>query len=375
MNAKEPDQPPAGTEAPLDPAVTPDLFLKWRAPRFGQTNPERMNNPIWEWLVKSKLNAYTASQRLDGPSAMDAGPGWCFDRFGQSSTRLPDGRVVFIAGEHEDHYDPDFYIYNDVVILHSKGKVDILGYPREAFPPTDFHTATLAGNHIIIIGCLGYPKERKPGVTPVFVLDLKTFTISPMQTFGTSPGWLHGHEATLIDGGNSILIRYGKLDRGGEDASLVENIDDWKLYLADWHWERLTERRWKRWEIIRKDRKPNHLWHIRQAIWSQSVGWEKELREQMEQLTEDLGVRPDLDLMARLFNPSISHEEMPKVEDEYNIYRIKVNSVVVRYVEDMHSIQMTVEGDLPQATIGTLVSELTNRLSILENTTFDLREV
>ena len=45
------------------------------------------------------------------------GPTWCFSRFGQSETVLPDSSRVLIAGEHEDWYDPDFHIYNDVVVI------------------------------------------------------------------------------------------------------------------------------------------------------------------------------------------------------------------------------------------------------------------
>ena len=108
MNADE----HSGEAVPLDPAVTRDLFLQWRSPRLGSSNPERMNNPGWEWLAKPRINAYQANQCMNGPSAMDAGPGWCFDRFGQSASELPDGRTVFIAGEHEDHYDPDFHLFD-----------------------------------------------------------------------------------------------------------------------------------------------------------------------------------------------------------------------------------------------------------------------
>ena len=118
MRSDEPDQEPETTAVPIDPTVTSELFREWRSPRFGQSNPQRMNNPVWEWLIKSRISAYAANERLNGPDAMKAGPCWCFDRFGQSSTKLPDGRTVLIAGEHEDYYDPDFYIYNDVVILH-----------------------------------------------------------------------------------------------------------------------------------------------------------------------------------------------------------------------------------------------------------------
>jgi len=256
---------------PLDPAVTLDLFLKWRSPRFGNSNPERMNNPVWEWLVKSKINAYQANERLKGPSAIEAGPGWCFDRFGQSSNQLPDGRVVFIAGEHEDHYDPDFYIYNDVVVQNLNGRIDVFGYPRDVFPPTDFHSATLVSNRIILIGNLGYPEERRPEKTPVVILNLDTFAIVAAQTSGTPPGWIHSHKATLSDDGRSILLQRGKLDRGEKDKSLVENIDDWRLHLSDWRWERLTERRWPRWEVRRKDGENNHLFDYQQAVWAKQM--------------------------------------------------------------------------------------------------------
>jgi hypothetical protein len=241
---------------------------------------------------------------------MDAGPGWCFDRFGQSSTELPDGRTLLIAGEHEDYYDPDFHIYNDVVALHPNGSIDIFGYPAEVFPPTDFHTATLVGDQIIIIGSLGYQEQRKPSTTPVLKLNVSSLAISAVKTSGQPPGWIHEHEAILEESGDSILIRYGKLDRGGEGASLVENVDDWRLHLSDWSWERVTDRRWPRWEIVRTDRRPNHLWQIQQAIWCRRVGWPEELATTMHELEHELGSRPDLDLVEKLFRPKTPHEPM-----------------------------------------------------------------
>ena len=87
-------------------AVTPEIYAAWRAPRRGTANPERMDNPLWDWLIRTADNAWSATQRFGGPSAFDAGPSWCFDRFGHPAVRLADERVVFIAGEHEDHYDP-----------------------------------------------------------------------------------------------------------------------------------------------------------------------------------------------------------------------------------------------------------------------------
>jgi hypothetical protein len=363
---------PDSRKVPLDPAVTRKLFREWRSPRFGRSNPERMNNPVWEWMIRCQLSAYGLNQRLNGPGPFSAGPGWCFRRFGQSSTALPDGRIVLIGGEHEDDYDPDFYIYNDAVVRHPDGHLEIFGYPKDVFPPTDFHSATLVGTGIIIIGCLGYPEQRKADTTPVFSLDLDTFAISPVTTSGSAPGWIYEHTAALSNDGASILVQGGELDRGLKDGSLVENLDGWRLHLAASRWERLSEVRWQRWQVRRKDRRTNHLWQIRQALWKEKLGVVKKFDEQLERLTEglafpsleeELGVRPDLNLLARLYRPDVAHEEMPKVEDEHEVYRIRVREVVVRYVEDLYCIQMTVEGELPQATIDALASDLWTKMT------------
>ena len=77
-----------------------------------------------------------------------------------------------VAGEHEDGYDPDFCIYNDVIVHHPDGRLEIIGYPESLFPPTDFHTATLVGDRIIVIGSLGYQGSRVYGTTPVFALSI-----------------------------------------------------------------------------------------------------------------------------------------------------------------------------------------------------------
>ena len=369
----EPDFEAAGQDKNPDPSVTRELFLKWRSPRAGRTNPERLNNPVWEWLVRSRLNAYSANERFNGPDSLGAGPCWCFKRFGQSSTLLPDGRKVLVGGEHEDHYDPDFCIYNDVVVLHPDGRMDLFGYPKDDFPPTDSHSATLVGKQIIIIGNLGYGEQRKPGITPIFILDLDNFSMSRATAHGDQPGWLHKHITSCSDN-LSILVQRGMIDRG-PGTSLVENIDDWRLHLSDWRWERLTERRWQQWEIRRKDGRQNRLWKIRLALWTRDAGWEKEYTEHLETLTRELGARPNLDVVAALYRPEIPHEEVKNREDEHRTFRIKVDGVVVRYVEDMSSIQMTVEGELSQELIDALTSDLVEKLTTLENTLYEAKRL
>jgi hypothetical protein len=170
---------------------------------------------------------------------------WCFDRFGQSVTQLADGRTVLIGGEHEDHYDPHFYIYNDVVVRDDGGRVEIYGYSPDIFPPTDFHSATLVRNQIILIGNLGYPQDRALQHTQVLAVDCDNWSVSRTDTVERSPGWIHRHHTELQSGGASILVTGGQLFRGS-GASLIENLDDWLLHLDGGRWERLTQRRWVR---------------------------------------------------------------------------------------------------------------------------------
>ena len=98
-------------------------------------------------------------------------------------------------------------------------------YPTSIFPPTDFHTATLVGDSIWIIGGLGYAGERKIGKTPVHRLNLNDFSIHRVDTSGELPGWINRHQATLTKDG--ISISGGKTEPGYQDntASFILNLD------------------------------------------------------------------------------------------------------------------------------------------------------
>ncbi|MDB5347068.1 MAG: ankyrin repeat protein [Schlesneria sp.] len=95
--------------------VSPAEYRAGRERRFGRSNPEVMNVPFWHEMVRAGVNAYQARKKFDDTDLLTR-PVWCFDRYGMSFTELPDGRFVQIGGEHEDYYDPDFCIYNEVVV-------------------------------------------------------------------------------------------------------------------------------------------------------------------------------------------------------------------------------------------------------------------
>jgi hypothetical protein len=201
----DPDSDPAALDA-----ITEAEFARGRNRRFGTRNGEIINEPFWIAMIHAGVNGYVATKTFDGPASHASGPVWCADRFGQSITLLADGRTVQIAGEHEDSYDPDFCIYNDVFVHEPDGRIVIHGYPEELFPPTDFHTATLVAGHIYVIGSLGYAGKRKYGHTPVYRLDTETFAIERIDCTGPAPGWIYGHVAKQITA-KEIEITSGKV--------------------------------------------------------------------------------------------------------------------------------------------------------------------
>jgi len=200
-------------------------FVDGAAPRFGQTNPSPMDLPFWHSMIHSGQHAYTAATRFEVAVPR---PIWCAARFGQSLTFLPDGRMVEIGGEHEDFYDADFCIYNDVFV-HGDGSLQIFGYPKEVFAPTDFHSATYVDGAIYIIGNVGYVGTRQVGTTPVYRLDCQTWAITRVATSGDGPGWVHRHRARAD--GTRLEVHGGQ--RLGVDADGKEVWLDGARHVLD----------------------------------------------------------------------------------------------------------------------------------------------
>lgn len=351
-------------KAELAPEIDRDEFLAWRSPRQVKESPIRLDNPLWHWLVRTRHSAYSANEVFKGPSPFDAGPMWCFDRFGKSETALPDGRVVHVGGEHEDCYDPDFFIYNDVAVIDANGSIEILGYELDVFPPTDFHSATLAGKSIFIIGCLGYPEQRMSGHTPVYRLALDTMTITPVETSGNAPGWLHRHSAELSDDGRAIIVRGGEVWLGHK-RTMQENIDSWSLDVVSGCWTRLTTLDWQRWTMVRVDRKRNRLYEVRQALWHRDHGWpglESDWKHEDE---------PDFEALAALYRLDET-SPAPENASEHNVYRVSIDGVTVRFIEDSWSVKALVEGRLSDVRFEKLQSETLATLQRLDAAAWEI---
>jgi hypothetical protein len=352
-------------EADLPPAeVTRELFLQWRAARRGAAHPERMTNPVWAWLARvPRVNAYQVRRHF-GIDAQPQGAGWTHQRFGQSRTELPDGRVVAIAGEHEDSYDPDFFIYNDVIVTSADGAIELYGYPTEVFAPTDFHSATHVGEQIVVIGNLGYARKRKR-TTPIVALETAAFTIAPVEARGDDPGWLSDHTAELSSDGRRITVRGGRreIDVGGEPR-LRENPDAYTFELDERVWTRDTALPWSIWELEVARGHASQLYLIGWLAGYAGKDGEWE-RAQSARHREQLGRLPDLAAYAARFEPPCAHERLAAADGEYDTTRIVVDGVVVRYVE-RSIVRIIIEGALAPDRIAAIVEDARRKLEIVE---------
>ena len=359
-------------------AVTREEFLEWRAAGYGNEPAEEFTNPVWLWLIDTNISAYLANDHFKGPDLIETGSpaGWCFNRFGRTTTDLPDGRRIIIGGEHEDHYDPDFFIYNDVVVVEDDGKIRIFGYPESHFPPTDFHTATLFNGQILLVGSLGYPEDRRHGDTQVYLFHPETLRFTAVSTSGEKPGWISNHQARLD--GETLVIEGGKVDYGPDAGGYLDNFDRWQLDLETWQWKRLTRLEVSRWKFTRADRGQNRLLSLRSASFDAMIRAarpEITASEEDEEEEEEAGLKPgedfDRDLLAKLYIPPVAHQAVLRYDWEDPLH-FMIDGIRVDFEEDFggRDIFMTAVGEPPVEMLENYAELVRQRLSDLEGTAY-----
>lgn len=379
---------------------THEELATWRIARRGNANPENMTNPLWVWGVENPQSAYKMTETFEADLSDDHDdPYWCFKRFGQTKTVLADGTIVYIAGEHEDHYDPDFFIYNDVVVTSPNGEISIYGYSLSDFPATDFHSATLVGDQIVLIGSLGYPDYRDAAQTQVLILDTKDWSIQHQLTTN-SPGWISRHE--VVYDTQRKVIRVTNIQKWTEEQDLTDDFSTWELDLSSWNWNCIEVKNWNQYRFSRKDGELNNLCQIRTNHSTQNLGidlnsiiGEDEYDEEtlalikegfaiIEKDTKKVLKKAKPELLETLYQPPIPFTQIPRPEVDYdaedadeqeeiidktyphNHYRIEVNQVQICFIEDMYEVIMRVEGELDIKTTEILLKSTKNNLSKVE---------
>lgn len=281
-----------------------------------------------------------------------------------SQTTIGDGRVIYIGGEHEDHYDPDFYIYNDATVIYPTGEISLFGYPKNEFPPTDFHSATPVGNSIYVIGRLGYPEEREVGVTPIYSLSLSSLKIEKVESTGECPGWISRHSASLMPDGKTLLIQGGELWLGN-DLSMRKNIDVWAFDTDSSEWRRVTNKCWQHFLLRRADRQRNRLWEVRQEMWTQKHSGHgfKSYWNYSDQ--------PDFSALEMLYKtggqPNPLEEGLAAGE-----YRAVIDGINVQFTEHTFCVEVVVEGQLSDARLAELQQKTLSLLERLDSTPYQI---
>lgn len=340
-------------------APSPEQYLREHLARRGAANPERISNETWEWMVRTRLPACRPEMDMGLERDYSKGPRWCFSRYGISRTRMPDGRIICIGGEHEDFYDSDFFIYNDVIVLRlgeghdwpteSQGEVEIYGYPTAAFGPTDSHAAVLIGELIYIIGGLGYQHERSHVMTPVYTLDTRDYRIERVTTSGHAPGLISKHHAAYDAATHSIVVR--EADTWFLGKCTAKHRRAFRLHLAD-----------MRWELIDAS-EPRRRYGIQLPDWDDQW-WDRET------------VRPEV------FRPKrIAHELLEtscSIPLEYGgreEWSLSVSGVRIRFEDQGTHFGVEVEGPLPQELISELLGEVVANLERVTGRTWLLHEL
>lgn len=62
----------------INPTFGKDVFLEWRSPKRGNANPQRLNNPVWSWLIQTGESSYSLNDHFDGPNSYGGEPQWSF---------------------------------------------------------------------------------------------------------------------------------------------------------------------------------------------------------------------------------------------------------------------------------------------------------
>lgn len=330
--------------------ISADVYLEHCKRRFGNANPDCMFNAVWEWMVRQGHGPYGARESLGLESdyqscSYEKNPDWCFVRMGMPTVSMPDGREISVAGEHEDYYDPDFCIYNDVIVRQGNN-ITIYGYPRDLFPPTDFHTATLIGSEIWLIGSLGYAKERSHGATQVFALDTQTYQVRRVLTSGESPGWINGHSASLLDDGVTIEVCRGEILRMEDEAEKGRrNFDTFHLQTRTGVWKKMSDT----------------------SAWRQfRIRYVEDLRRRME-LIEPWMAWHTGEMLKELGYPVEPARESDDSSSPH-IHTVQVDGVPVRIEDGYCEVVIVIEGVIQPATIQSLLAGLQSMLVSMERT-------
>ena len=212
--------------------ISAALYRAHKNPRCGKANPERGDNPFWLEMVRrqwppSRARLHFGDFAPPQPEVVysdddtDLGSGapeygtpeaaarmarisadvergklvrtiddvvWTAVREDALELELSDGRTLLIGGEIADYGDEyaDPWVYNDVIVTHPGGAIEILIYPNEVFPHLARSACAAAGKDVYIFGIIDRKSHPERSRGPV-VLRLDSLSYEIVELSAAAP--------------------------------------------------------------------------------------------------------------------------------------------------------------------------------------------
>ena len=110
------------------------------------------------------------------------------------------------------------------------------------------------------------------------------------------------------------------------------------------------------------------MWQVQRIVEASRSRRQSKWTERYRRAFEERGHTVDADLYYSRFRPPVAHETIDRNPDQDNVrtHRILIDGVVVRYVQNLREIAVTVEGDLSDEKLELLKSHGLDTYSRLE---------
>src|SRR5262249_18364975 len=143
---------------------------------------------------------------------------WTAVREAPLQLTLPDGRKLLIGGEIADYGDEcaDPWSYNDIIVTHPDGAIEILSYPHEVFPHLWWWSVdAVVGADVHIFGIVDRDRHPDRSRGPVILrLNASTYEIAPIPAPSPSAP-VHVYRGSGVPDGRRVVfpvVRHGKTD-------------------------------------------------------------------------------------------------------------------------------------------------------------------
>jgi hypothetical protein len=224
-----------------------------------------------------------------------------------------DGRVVYLGGDHEDSYDPDFCIYNDVVVFGPKTELRCMDIQKRFSCRSTFTRPLSSATESSSLVVWATQTLAAWAIHRYMSLTCQVFALPRSRPRGRCQA---GSSSTVRNSNREVLssIRGGELieERGGGQR-YRRNVEDYALDVGSGVWRRLTNRNWRQFSIRQED--------------------------------------DGLFIQERRLSPEnlVPRNTMRAVvaEEKWNRAQILVKGIPVSIIVGVHDIEVIIEGDLP----------------------------